>query len=85
MLSSSIPLIGILFLAQVMLPLFLSADVRLDRVLRAIAGLVLFSAAYIAENVRGGLQSIPRGQIEAAKALGLNTPLVVILIVISSL
>ncbi|MGF1936450.1 MAG: amino acid ABC transporter permease [Nostoc sp. ChiQUE02] len=77
-----VPLIGILFLAQVMLPLFLSADVRLDRVLRAIAGLVLFSAAYMAENVRGGLQSISRGQIEAAKALGLNTPLVVILIVL---
>ncbi|WP_193198887.1 amino acid ABC transporter permease [Nostoc sp. MG11] len=77
-----VPLIGILFLAQVMLPLFLSADVRLDRVLRAIAGLVLFSAAYMAENVRGGLQAIPRGQIEAAKALGLNTPLVVILIVL---
>ncbi len=77
-----VPLIGILFLAQVMLPLFLSADVRLDRVLRAIAGLVLFSAAYMAENVRGGLQSIPRGQVEAAKALGLNTPLVVFLIVL---
>ncbi|MBD6617291.1 amino acid ABC transporter permease [Komarekiella sp. 'clone 1'] len=77
-----VPLIGILFLAQVMLPLVLSADVRLDRVLRAIAGLVLFSAAYMAENVRGGLQAISRGQIEAAKALGLSTPLVVILIVL---
>ncbi|AFY33949.1 amino acid ABC transporter permease [Calothrix sp. PCC 7507] len=77
-----VPLIGILFLAQVMLPLVLSADVRLDRVLRAIAGLVLFSAAYMAENVRGGLQSIPRGQVEAAKALGLNTPFVVILIIL---
>ncbi|QSJ16893.1 amino acid ABC transporter permease [Nostoc sp. UHCC 0702] len=77
-----LPLIGILFLAQVMLPLFLSADVRLDRVVRAIAGLVLFSAAYMAENVRGGLQAIPRGQIEAAKALGLNTLLAVILIVL---
>ncbi|MCM0594091.1 MAG: amino acid ABC transporter permease [Gloeotrichia echinulata CP02] len=77
-----LPLIGILFLAQVMLPLFLPVELRLDRVLRAIAGLVLFSAAYMAENVRGGLQSIPRGQIEAAKALGLNTPLVVILIIL---
>jgi general L-amino acid transport system permease protein len=77
-----IPLIGILFLAQVMLPLFLSADIRLDRLVRAIAGLVLFSAAYMAENVRGGLQSIPRGQREAAKALGLNTPLVVTLIIL---
>ncbi len=77
-----VPLIGILFLAQVMLPLFLSADVRLDRVLRAIAGLVLFSAAYMAENVRGGLQSVARGQIEAAKALGLNTVWVLLLIVL---
>ncbi|MDZ8240306.1 MAG: amino acid ABC transporter permease [Nostoc sp. ChiQUE01a] len=77
-----VPLIGILFLAQVMLPLFLPADVRLDRVLRGIAGLVLFSAAYMAENVRGGLQSIPRGQIEAAKALGLNTAFVILLIVL---
>lgn len=77
-----LPLIGILFLAQVMLPLFLPGDVRLDRVLRGIVGLVLFSAAYMAENVRGGLQAIPRGQIEAAKALGLNTPFVIILIVL---
>lgn len=77
-----IPLIGILFFAQVMLPLFLAADVRLDSVFRAIAGLVLFSAAYMAENVRGGLQSVSRGQIEAAKALGLNTPFVIILIVL---
>jgi general L-amino acid transport system permease protein len=77
-----LPLIGILFLAQVMLPLFLPPELRLDRVLRAIAGLVLFSAAYLAENVRGGLQSVPRGQVEAAKALGLNTFFVLVLIVL---
>ncbi|MEA5619271.1 amino acid ABC transporter permease [Cronbergia sp. UHCC 0137] len=77
-----VPLIGILFLAQVMLPLFLPTNLRLDRLLRGIAGLVLFSAAYMAENVRGGLQSIPRGQIEAAKALGLNTPFVIILVIL---
>ncbi|BAY18370.1 amino acid ABC transporter, permease protein, 3-TM region, His/Glu/Gln/Arg/opine [Anabaenopsis circularis NIES-21] len=77
-----LPLIGVLFLAQVMLPLFLPTDWRLDRVIRGIAGLVLFSAAYMAENVRGGLQSIPRGQIEAAKALGLKTYLVMLLIVL---
>ncbi|MBD2495292.1 amino acid ABC transporter permease [Nostoc sp. FACHB-280] len=77
-----LPLIGILFLAQVMLPLFLPPDWRLDRVIRGIAGLVLFSGAYMAENVRGGLQAIPRGQIEAAKALGLKTPLVILLIVL---
>lgn len=50
--------------------------------LRAIAGLVLFSAAYMAENVRGGLQAVSRGQVEAAKALGLNTFFVVLLIVL---
>ena len=77
-----LPLIGILFIAQVMLPLFLPIELRLDRLIRGIAGLVLFSAAYMAENVRGGLQSIPKGQIEAAKALGLPTPLVVILVVL---
>lgn len=76
------PLIGILFTAQVMLPLFLPVGTRPDRVVRAIAGLVLFSAAYLAENVRGGLQSIPRGQVEAARALGLNPVLVVWLIVL---
>ena len=75
-----LPLIGILFLAQVMLPLFL--PIRLDRVLRGVAGLILFSAAYMAENVRGGLQSVPRGQIEAAKVLGLNPALVLLLIVL---
>lgn len=77
-----LPLIGILFLAQVMLPLVLPGEWRLDRLLRAIAGLVLFNAAYLAENVRGGLQSVPKGQVEAAKALGLNTPLTLTLIVL---
>jgi general L-amino acid transport system permease protein len=77
-----LPLLGILFMAQVMLPLVLPANVRPDRVVRAIAGFTLFSAAYLAENVRGGLQSVPRGQIEAAKALGLSTPLVLAFIVL---
>ncbi|MCH4904193.1 ABC transporter permease subunit [Cylindrospermopsis raciborskii CHAB3438] len=77
-----LPLIGILFIAQVMLPLFLPADWRLDRLVRGVAGLVLFSAAYMAENVRGGLQSIPKGQFEAARALGLNTFLLLILVVL---
>ncbi|MBD2205217.1 amino acid ABC transporter permease [Calothrix sp. FACHB-1219] len=77
-----VPLIGILFLAQVMLPLFLPVDLRLDRVVRAITGLILFSAAYMAENVRGGLQAVSRGQVEAAKALGLNSLLAIILIVL---
>jgi general L-amino acid transport system permease protein len=77
-----LPLIGILFMAQVMLPLVLPGQLRLDRLLRAIAGLVLFNAAYLAENVRGGLQAIPPGQIEAAQALGLNTPATLRLIVL---
>ncbi|MBF2063541.1 MAG: ABC transporter permease subunit [Calothrix sp. C42_A2020_038] len=77
-----LPLIGILFIAQVMLPLVLPPDISLDRVLRGIAGLTLFSAAYLAENVRGGLQSIPRGQFEAGKAIGLNSALIMLLIIL---
>ncbi|MEL4897887.1 amino acid ABC transporter permease [Crocosphaera sp. Alani8] len=77
-----LPLIGVLFMAQVMLPLILPQEMRIQRVIRAIAGFTLFSAAYLAENVRGGLQSIPRGQTEAAKALGLNTFFVLILVVL---
>lgn len=78
-----LPLIGILFLGQVMLQFFLPPGApKLDRLVRAIAALTLFSAAYLAENVRGGLQSVPRGQIEAARSLGLNTPLVILLIVL---
>lgn len=67
-----VPLITILFMAQLMLPLFLPDTLVLDRVLRAQVGIILFSAAYLAENVRGGLQAIPKGQYEAAYALGLN-------------
>jgi general L-amino acid transport system permease protein len=78
-----LPLIGILFLGQVMLPFFLPPGTpKLDRLVRAITALTLFSAAYLAENVRGGLQSVPRGQVEAARSLGLNTPLVILLIVL---
>ena len=67
-----VPLVTILFMASILMPLFLPGDVRVDRVLRAMLGMTLFSAAYMAENVRGGLQAIPRGQIEAAKAVGLS-------------
>lgn len=77
-----LPLIGVLFMAQVMLPLVLPAQLELDQVVRAIAGLTLFSAAYLAENVRGGLQSVPKGQMEAAQALGLNSALTLGLIVL---
>jgi general L-amino acid transport system permease protein len=67
-----VPLISILFMASVMLPLFLPAGVTIDKLLRALAGLVLFAAAYLAEVIRGGLQSVGRGQHEAAAALGLG-------------
>ncbi len=77
-----LPLITILFMGQVLVPLFLPEGMRPDRILRAIVGLTMFSSAYLAENVRGGLQAIPRGQIEAAKALGLSTPLTLGLVVL---
>lgn len=77
-----VPLIGILFLASLILPLFFPPDVRFDRLLRALAGLTVFSAAYTAENVRGGLAAVPRGQEEAAMALGLNRYQVLTLIVL---
>jgi len=67
-----VPLVTILFMADIILPLFLPGEWRLDRVARAMGGITLFSAAYVAENVRGGLQAIPTGQIEASQALGLN-------------
>jgi len=75
-----VPLISVLFVAQVMLPLFIGNS-NLDVVFRAIAGLTLFEAAYIAEIVRGGLQAIPRGQVEAAQAIGLPGPLITGLII----
>ena len=67
-----VPLISILFMASVMLPLFLPAGVTVDKLLRAQIALVLFAAAYLAEVVRGGLQAIPKSQYEMADALGLG-------------
>ncbi len=77
-----VPLVALLFMGQVMIPLFLPVGSRPDRILRAIIALALFSAAYLAENVRAGLQAVPRGQREAAMSLGLNTPLTLGLIVL---
>lgn len=77
-----VPLISILFMGQVLIPLFLPEGVRPDRVVRAIIGLTIFSAAYLAENVRAGLQAVPQGQSEAAQSLGLNKPLTTTLIVL---
>lgn len=76
-----VPLVTILFMAQIMVPIFLP-DFRLDKILRAMLGITLFSAAYMAENVRGGLQAIPTGQYEAAHAVGLNYPLTMLLVVL---
>lgn len=67
-----VPLITVLFMASVVLPLFLPEGVNFDKLLRALVGVALFSAAYMAEVVRGGLQAIPRGQYEGAQALGLR-------------
>ncbi|MDL1900729.1 amino acid ABC transporter permease [Anaerolineae bacterium CFX9] len=66
-----VPLITVLFMAQLLVPLVNASLSNVDNVIRAMVGLTLFSGAYLAENVRGGLQSIPPGQEEAAKALGL--------------
>jgi len=77
-----VPLIALLFVGSNMIPLFLPIGIRPNLVTRAIIGLTLFSAAYLAENVRGGLQSIARGQSEAANALGLNPGLTTALIVL---
>ena len=77
-----VPLITLLFMTQIILPLFLPESVRLDRVLRALLAITLFSAAYMAENVRGGLQAVPVTQVEAAKALGLSGFNIMIFIVL---
>ena len=65
-----VPLISILFLFSLILPLFLPTGIRIDRLMRALIGMTIFSSAYTAENVRGGLAAVPYGQTEAAKALG---------------
>ena len=67
-----VPLITVLFMASVMFPLFMPEGVNINQLLRALIGVALFSAAYMAEVIRGGLQAIPKGQYEAAAALGLG-------------
>ena len=67
-----VPLITVLFMSSVMLPLVLPAGTNFDKLLRALIGVALFTAAYMAETVRGGLQAIPKGQYEGAMALGLS-------------
>lgn len=67
-----VPLISILFMASIMLPFFLPEGTTIDKLARAVVGIGLFSAAYMAEVIRGGLQAISRGQYEASQALGLS-------------
>jgi general L-amino acid transport system permease protein len=67
-----VPLITVLFMASVMLPLFVPDRLAPDKLVRALIGVALFASAYMAEVVRGGLAAVPRGQYEAARALGLT-------------
>jgi general L-amino acid transport system permease protein len=67
-----VPLISVLFMASFMFPLFMPQGVSIDVLIRVLAGITLFAAAYMAEVIRGGLQAIPKGQIEAAATLGLS-------------
>lgn len=68
-----VPLITVLFMASVLLPLFLTPGTHFDKFLRALVGVSIFASAYMAEVIRGGLQAIPKGQYEAADALGLGS------------
>ena len=67
-----VPVITVLFMASVMLPLFVPERLAPDKLVRALIGVALFASAYMAEVVRGGLAAVPRGQYEAARALGLS-------------
>ena len=67
-----VPLISLLFMSSVVFPLFLPEGVTVNKILRAQVAIIMFTAAYIAEVVRGGLQGVPKGQYEAAESLGLN-------------
>ncbi|HVL75967.1 MAG TPA: amino acid ABC transporter permease [Noviherbaspirillum sp.] len=67
-----VPLISVLFMASFMFPLFMPEGMTIDVLLRVLIGITLFAAAYMAEVIRGGLQAIPKGQIEAAATLGLS-------------
>jgi len=77
-----VPIIAVIFLASLILPLIVPSGIGIDRLARAVIGLALVIAAYMAEAVRGGLQAIPKGQYEAATALGLRYPAMTVLIVL---
>jgi len=67
-----VPLISVLFMASFMFPLFMPQGVQIDVLIRVLVGITLFAAAYSAEVIRGGLQAVPKGQVEAAATLGLS-------------
>jgi len=67
-----VPLISLLFMSSIIFPLFLPEGLTINKILRAQVAIILFTAAYIAEVVRGGLQGMSRGQYEAAESMGLN-------------
>jgi general L-amino acid transport system permease protein len=77
-----VPLISLLFMSSVVFPLFFPEGFHINAIIRAQVAIILFTAAYIAEVVRGGLQAIPRGQYEAAESLGLNYYLTMRLIIL---
>ena len=77
-----VPLISLLFMSSVVFPLFLPEGVTINNILRAQVAIILFTAAYIAEVVRGGLQAIPRGQYEAADSIGLSYYLTMRLVIL---
>ena len=77
-----VPLISLLFMSSIIFPLFLPEGITINKILRAQAAIILFTAAYIAEVVRGGLQGISRGQYEAAESMGLNYYLTMRLIIL---
>lgn len=67
-----VPLITVLFMSSVMLPIFMPEGMHVDKLVRALIGIIFFQSAYMAEVIRGGLQAMPKGQYEAADALGLS-------------
>jgi general L-amino acid transport system permease protein len=76
------PLLAVLFMGLIMLPMFLPAGMTVDNLIRAIVVMTLFESAYMAETVRGGLQGVPKGQTEAALALGMHTATAQVLVVL---
>ena len=77
-----VPLISLLFMSSIIFPLFLPEGITFNKILRAQVAIILFTAAYIAEVVRGGLQGMSRGQSEAAESLGLNYYLTMRLVIL---